>query len=69
MVPLILTFKENVSVVSYNVNGISTKMDKLLTRIVFAPHNPPPDMLMFQELRVNVPCYTIFCHKLHMYCS
>ena len=55
--------------ISYNVNGISTKLDKMLSRVVFTPQHLPPDIILLQEIRADVQTYQFLCQKLPMYCS
>ena len=41
----------------------------MLSRIVYTPQHPPPDIILLQELKADVLTYRFLCEKLPMYCS
>ena len=58
----------DITIFSYNVNGIRSKFNTLMSRYIYPPHMSSPDIICFQELKCDIPIYDAITHSLKHYC-
>ena len=66
---LCLSFRRKFNILSYNVNGISNneKCNKILDHFVYPAHKDSPDIIAFQELKMNCVSVKHIINKLSGY--